>query len=333
MQKQLLEWFDKNQRALPWRALKGQIPNPYYVYLSEVFLQQTTVVTVIDYFHRFIKKWPTLKDLAHADLHEILNEFQGLGYYSRAKNLHKAITLFNEHGGIPKTYTELLKYPGIGDYTAKAVAAIAFNEPVIPIDGNVIRVFSRYFGMSAPLPSLKNDVLQKTLSMDVPKNSGDFAQSLMDLGSMICKPKNPLCNTCPIKKECYAFKNNLVTFFPQKLPKISKPKKSGKAFVYHTEDSILIQKNPNTGLLSNLWGVPTSEWVETLHLPPKSNNSVTHVFTHFTLHLTLQRISIQSLKDFPLEENQIFVKKSEIQNYPFSTLMKKVLRTSSLISF
>ncbi|MBP9752670.1 MAG: A/G-specific adenine glycosylase [Proteobacteria bacterium] len=330
MEDALLNWYEKNQRCLPWRAKKGEKPNPYFVYLSEIFLQQTTVATVIDYFNRFINRWPTLEDLAKASEHEVLTEFQGLGYYSRARNLEKCVKKFVNDGCIPTTFKRLLDYPGIGDYTAKAVAAIAFNESVIPIDGNVIRVFSRYFGLKNLLPSLKKDVLEKTFEFAILKNPGDFAQSLMDLGSMICKPQNPLCDICPLKSSCVAKRQNLQNVLPLKAQKIKKPKKIGTAFIFHTKDAILLEKNETERLLKNLWGVPTSPWIEVESLL-KEKDSIIHVFTHFTLQLNIQSEEIKSVQNFKLKENQVFVLKKNLKNYPLSTLMKKVLNKGHIM--
>ncbi|CAO5678348.1 MAG: Adenine DNA glycosylase [Holosporales bacterium] len=329
MEDELLKWYDAHQRDLPWRAKKGEMPNPYFVYLSEIFLQQTTVQTVIDYFNRFVKKWPTLQSLAQADLDDILKEFQGLGYYSRARNLEKCTKAFVADGGIPMGYKNLLKYPGIGDYTAKAIGSIAFNEPVIPIDGNVTRVFSRYFGLSTALPGLKKDVLLKTQMLSFFKNPHDFSQSLMDLGAMICKPSNPLCEMCPLKDGCFANKNGLQSFLPIAAKKNTKPKRHGTAFIIQTKDALVLEKNETDSLLKNLWGVPTSPWIEVPSLITEKN-AIKHIFTHFTLQLNIEHINVESISDFKLKGNQIFVLKEDIKKYPISTLMKKVLKAACI---
>lgn len=326
----LLKWYDVNRRSLPWRAPKGEKSNPYHVYLSEIFLQQTTVTTVIDYFNRFIQKWPTLNDLSLASLDDILKEFQGLGYYSRAKNLKKSIDLFSANGGIPKELKTLLAYPGIGDYTAKAIAAIAFNEPFIPVDGNVIRVFSRYFGLTTPLPFLKKDVLLQAQKIDNIQRPSDFAQSLMDLGSMICKPQNPDCLNCPLMTHCIAYKKDIALILPNKSPKIKKPKKIAIAYIFETEDFILLQKNPSTGLLSNLWGVPTSIWEEESEERKDESLSIKHVFTHFSLTLKIERYPLDL--DINLPPAQQIVFKKNLSQFPLSTLMKKVLKKAGVMT-
>ena len=164
MHDELLAWYDQNRRVLPWRALPGEDANPYYVYLSEIMLQQTTVPTVINYFNRFIEKWPTIEAFSRASLDDILMEWHGLGYYSRAKNLKLAMAQIIVHNAFPRSHAALVQYPGIGDYTSKAIASICFNEPVVPVDGNVIRVFSRVFNIATPLPALKKDIITKLLA-------------------------------------------------------------------------------------------------------------------------------------------------------------------------
>lgn len=323
MKKDLLEWYDGNRRDLPWRAKPQQKANPYHVYLSEILLQQTTVPVVIPYFCRFIERWPTLSDFASASLDDVLHEFQGLGYYSRAKNLHKSAKMLCENGCIPNTVDALLAYPGIGDYTAKAIASIAYDKTVIPIDGNVIRVISRFFGIRKPLPHLKKDVLEKTHCIDANQRPGDFAQALMDFGSLICKPKNPQCFICPLQKDCLAFKEKIVLDLPARLKKEKIPKLHGEAIIYENGSRILLEKNPNEGLLANLWGVPTTPFSKDKPLSD-SCQFITHVFTHF--HLTLY-IKVQSHPESSLIDcdNQRFVDIDQLQNFPLSTLMKKVL--------
>lgn len=323
MKKNLLAWYDENRRDLPWRAKPFQKANPYYVYLSEILLQQTTVPAVIPYFERFIQRWPLLKDFAEASLHDVLHEFQGLGYYSRAKNLHKAAKLFSENGSIPDSVDLLLNYPGIGDYTAKAIASIAYDKPVIPIDGNVMRVFSRYFSLKNPLPHLKKDVLEKTYIIEALYRPGDFAQALMDLGSQICKPKNPQCPLCPLKKDCVAFKEGAALSLPVRLKKEKIPRLYANAFIYENGSRILLEQNPNEGLLANLWGVPTTPFSK---IKPECDDKsfITHVFTHF--HLTLY-VDVKSYPEASIIENetQKFIDINQLQNFPLSTLMKKVI--------
>jgi A/G-specific adenine glycosylase len=292
----LLQWYDAHGRTLPWRS---NTPNPYHVWVSEIMLQQTTVRAVIPYFNRWIHRWPTLKDLACADIEDVLQLWQGLGYYTRAHNLHKcAQQLMQYHAGqLPKTYDSLLKLPGVGPYTAGAIAAIAFEQPTTTIDGNIARVFARVLEKSGD-----KDALLSSLPADMevfrPKaRIGDYTQALMDLGSLICKPKMPLCSECPVHSHCKSYNAQTVHLFPNPKIKPQKPKRYGHFFCvlksmqnghgYH----ILLQQEPNR-LLKGLWRPLTSNWDFDDQTPsfPVSKlfhkaERVTHVFTHFALHL------------------------------------------------
>lgn len=318
----LLNWYDQHQRALPWRALPGQLANPYHVFLSEIMLQQTTVTTVKDYFKEFIKKWPTIYDLAAASLDEILHLWQGLGYYARARNLHKcAYVVAHEMNGIfPEDEKTLLTLPGIGPYTAAAISAIAYDQPTIAIDGNVIRVFARLFQIETPLPKLKNLVTKQSHSMIPSKRSGDFTQALMDLGATVCRPQKPDCPACPLISMCLASKNNLSEFLPIKSQKPQKPTLYGTAFfTTNNKQQILLRKRPAKGLLGGLWEIPTSDWakdVPSQFLSPE----VKHTFTHF--HLRLNIIKTQS------NEEGVWVHPKDLEKYALPTLMKKVIKAA-----
>ena len=332
MHDKLLVWYDKNRRILPWRALPGAVANPYYVYLSEVMLQQTTVPTVINYFNRFIEKWPTIESFSRASLDEILLEWQGLGYYSRAKNLKLAINKIIGENRFPQSHEALIQYPGIGEYTSKAIASICFNEPVVPVDGNVIRVFSRIFNISTPLPALKKEIIIKTEQVGAGKRPGDFAQALMDLGSLICKPKNPKCAECPLINLCDGYKNSTYQSLPMRLEKINKPLRYGTAYIIKNRGHIILEKRSDKGLLANLWGVPTSGWHVVLKDEKKISDaqdtkSVKHVFTHFTLYLDIHCIQLFPCEVVKLKSNQKFIALEEIKNYALPTLMKKILKT------
>ncbi len=333
MHDKLLAWYDKNRRTLPWRALPGEAANPYYVYLSEIMLQQTTVPTVINYFNRFIEKWPTIEAFSRASLDDILMEWQGLGYYSRARNLKLAMEQIIVQNTFPQSHAALIHYPGIGDYTSKAIASICFDEPVVPVDGNVIRVFSRVFNISTPLPALKKDIVNKTEELGSGERAGDFAQALMDLGSAICKPKAPKCDECPLSSLCEGYQQNTCHTLPVRLAKAKKSVRYGAAYIIQAKDQIVIEKRSEKGLLANLWGVPTSKWIQCDNLPHKreygsTNRVVKHVFTHFTLYLKVHYISIFSCESLLLKNNQQLVSLDKVQNYALSTLMKKVLHCS-----
>jgi A/G-specific adenine glycosylase len=330
MHDNLLSWYDQNRRTLPWRALPGEVVNPYFVYLSEVMLQQTTVPTVINYFNRFIEKWPTIEAFSSASLDEVLLEWQGLGYYSRAKNLKLAIQRIISENKFPQSHEALIHYPGIGDYTSKAIAAICFNQPVLPVDGNVIRVFSRFFNISTPLPALKKEIIIKTEEIGAGKRPGDFAQALMDLGSLVCKPKNPKCPECPLMPLCNGYKNKTAQSLPMRLQKTNKPIRYGTAYLIQKADQIILEKRSDKGLLANLWGIPTSAWNLLAQDKNKINDQhnkkrIKHVFTHFTLYLEIHCIRIAPCEVVNLKANQKFVALDEIQNYALPTLMKKIV--------
>lgn len=328
----VLDWYDKHQRILPWRAGKGQLPNPYYVYLSEIMLQQTTVATVKDYFQRFIKKWPTLKAIADASLDEILVEWQGLGYYSRARNLHATVKILSELTSIPSTPDALKKLPGVGDYTAASVASIAFDYPVVPIDGNIKRVFARLFAITAPEPLLKQKVYEYTLRVAEEGRSGDFAQGLMDLGAMICRPLNPNCTECPLKATCQAYSQKKTNEFPVLKEKSEKPSRYGVAYILLHQGKILLEKRPLKGLLGGMMGVPTTPW-EGESFDKKDlfksemdlkwhevNKPVKHTFTHFHLYLTVKVGVSQKL----YEGNWVLL--DNLQSVALPTVMKKVIK-------
>lgn len=327
----LLKWYDQHHRHLPWRANPGKKPNPYHVWISEIMLQQTTVPTVIDYFNRFIQKWPSVQALATASLDDILHTWQGLGYYSRARNLHKcAQTIATEYNGhLPQTEKELLKLPGIGPYTAAAILSIAFDQPAPVIDGNIERILSRLFIINTPISKAKNILNDKITSLTPHNRPGDFAQAMMDLGSSICTPKKPNCANCPIQNYCKAYDKNTMENYPIKADRKPKPKKYAYVYlIYNDKGQVLMEKRPPKGLLGGMIGFPTSEWA--LEKPGKkdlkdlgwSNLCVTsitiqHTFTHFHLFLTIVTgRSNQTIGTWVCE--------TELKDYAIPTLMKKV---------
>lgn len=217
----LLDWYDANRRTLPWRAAPGERAEPYHVWLSEIMLQQTTVTTVKGYFAKFLERWPTVETLAASPLEDVLVEWAGLGYYARARNLHKCATVVAQtHGGrFPETEVELRKLPGIGDYTAAAIAAIAFGESAAVVDGNVERVVSRLFRIAEPLPGAKKAIKAHTADITPTERAGDFAQAMMDLGSGVCTPKKPKCLLCPLNRDCAAKAEGIWRHTPSKHPR------------------------------------------------------------------------------------------------------------------
>lgn len=301
--RRLLDWYDAHARDLPWRmpparSQKGENTPAYHVWLSEIMLQQTTVVTVIPYFERFLTLWPDVRALAAANDDSVLAEWAGLGYYARARNLLKcARVICDAHNGVfPESEKELLNLPGIGPYTAAAISSIAFGQRSIVMDGNVERVMARKFDIHTPLPGAKPDLYVCADDLTPFDRAGDYAQAVMDLGATVCKPKNPTCDLCPWQNECRAKTAGTVLVLPQKTPKKPKPTRQGTAFVILTPKGTYLEKRPEKGLLGGMMGFPTTPWAEshpTATPPVKAdwetlNTPVTHVFTHFALNLTVK---------------------------------------------
>lgn len=339
LQESLLTWYDTHQRVLPWRAISGHNPNPYHVWLSEIMLQQTTVATVKDYFCRFVTRWPILEDLAKATLDEVFHNWQGLGYYSRARNLHQcAQTLVRDYKCLlPHEARILQTLPGIGPYTAAAIAAIAYDQPIVPVDGNVVRVFSRLFALETPLPTLKNEVQTLAKNMVPSHRSGDFAQSLMDLGATVCRPRNPLCEICSLQEACQGRHRGIAAQLPRPALKGIKPRRYGVAFwVENNKGEILLEKRPDKGLLAGLVGLPTTIWQD---MPYDLESDVLmaggpegvkaweylpeivrHTFTHFHLELTIAKGQTNT------SESRFWSSLENLKSHALPTVMKKVIR-------
>ena len=304
--KPLLSWYDRHARRLPWRTaprerLRGVRPNPYHVWLSEVMLQQTRVATVREYFLKFIEKWPTIVELAKAESDDVMKAWAGLGYYSRARNLKKcAETVVREFGGeLPRTMAELRSLPGIGGYTAAAIAAIAHDEAVAAVDGNVERVVSRLQAIDTPLPKAKPFIAEIAGGLVPTERPGDFAQAMMDLGATICTPTRPACALCPVRTQCAAGKAGTVESYPVKQPKAQIPTRRGAAFVACRSDgAVYLRKRAAGGLLGGMSEVPTTGWTARTDGALGSENApfaadwrktgaIRHTFTHFHLDLEI----------------------------------------------
>ncbi|MEC9022296.1 MAG: A/G-specific adenine glycosylase [Pseudomonadota bacterium] len=340
MRKQLLNWYDFFGRDLPWRAPSGASPDPYRVWLSEIMLQQTTVATAGPYFENFITRWPNLRSLADASLDEVLHSWQGLGYYARARNLHRCATLLKDQYDckFPQSETMLLSLPGIGQYTAAAILAIAFNKPANVVDGNVERVVARLFEIEDPLPPSKNK-LRHSAEQLVPSKSegrpGDYAQALMDLGAMICLPRKPKCDKCPWAPSCRSAQSGQAQFLPRREPKKIKPVRYGIVYWIQTEDEeVLIRRRPEKGLLGGMMEFPSTEWVEekeqtemTIAGIPIGNRAakvegiISHTFTHFKLELSLSVVRLPRRIEL---EDLIWCSPKHFGEHAFSSLMKKV---------
>ncbi len=348
-QKQLLNWYDKNRRSLPWRATgQGNLSDPYHVWLSEIMLQQTGVVVVIDYFLKFIRKWPDIHALANADLDDVLTEWAGLGYYARARNLYKCAKIISaEYKGVfPRDETKLLALPGIGPYTVSAIRSIAFNEQACAMDGNVERVVSRFFAVTDPLPSSKP--LLKTYALELTDNNpspADFTQAFMELGATVCTPKKIKCPECPWQDDCKAYAQDIASELPKRLKKPAKPVKGGTVFFIQRDDGrFLIQRRPEKGLLGGMMELPSTNWVDrsehqkltsaekieqsSVILPDWDllNGSVKHTFTHFHLYLDIMVGNAHQTNEVIKSNKAIWISKDDIGNYALPSLMQKVVK-------
>lgn len=303
----LLAWYRRHARRLPWRVgpaqrANGVRPDPYRVWLSEVMLQQTTVQAVKPYFENFVARWPSVDALAAAPRDDVMKAWAGLGYYARARNLKAcAETISQRHSGVfPNRAADLKLLPGIGDYTASAIQAIAFDEPAAVVDGNIERVITRLFAIDTPLPAAKGLIREHQASLTPSENAGDYAQAMMDLGATICTPVRPACALCPVSVQCIGRARGNPEAFPVKAPKADRPTRFGAAFVAQRGDgAILLRLRPDKGLLGGMSEVPGSAWTSSKRsasgpagAPVHASwrrlpNKVIHVFTHFRLELTV----------------------------------------------
>jgi len=296
----VLGWYDQNRRALSWRVPLGRQPDPYAVWLSEVMLQQTTVVAVEGYFKAFIRKWPSVQALSAASDNDVMVAWAGLGYYARARNLLKCArqVVRDYNSKFPSSEGELQLLAGIGPYTAAAIAAIAFDRPCVPVDVNIERVVARLFAVRDQLPAAKQRIVKLAGSLNGLVRPGDFAQGLMDLGAMVCTSRSPACSQCPLRAFCGAAVQNIAEILPLKTPKQARPVRSGAAFwIERSDGTILLRRRPNEGLLGGMTEIPFSEWEEgqfdnmrvvasaPVHGTWHKHGHVTHTFTHFRLEL------------------------------------------------
>jgi A/G-specific adenine glycosylase len=357
----LLQWYDRHRRVLPWRPRPGERADPYAVWLSEIMLQQTGVKTVGPYFLKFLARWPDVGALGRASLDDVLRMWAGLGYYSRARNLHAcAVAVLRDYGGVfPDTEEGLRALPGIGPYTAAAIAAIAFGRRTMPVDGNIERVVSRLFAVEQPLPQAKPLIRQlattllgapragdakpragdaKSRAGDVESRAGDSAQALMDLGSSICTPKKPACALCPLNADCLGYARGDQETFPRKAPKKSGELRRGAAFVVTRGDELLVRSRPEKGLLGGMTEVPNSSWLAAqedkaaLKQAPvlkgvarwrRRAGVVMHVFTHFPLQLVVYTANVPARTRAP--EGMRWVPIATLPDEALPNVMRKAI--------
>ncbi len=346
----LLTWYDQQARHLPWRYAPGAAADPYRVWLSEVMLQQTTVAAVIPYFEAFLARWPTVEDLASAALEDVLAAWAGLGYYARARNLHacaRAVSL--DHGGrFPSDLQALRALPGVGDYTAAAIRAIAFGLPAVVVDGNIERIMSRLARIEEPLPKGKTAIKAEAARRAPQQRCGDYAQALMDLGAMVCLPKAPRCSACPLAFECQALRDGgpeLAAAYPRKQAKQAKPRRQGAAlWLLDAEGRVFVRRRPETGLLASMLEIPSTNWQTTTIAHPDwlglswqpLPGAVRHTFTHFHLTLALYSARLPKrggealLLELDKERDARWVKPSLLPELGLPTLMRKIAIAAAL---
>ena len=337
----LLDWYGRHARDLPWRIPPGSDarPDPYRVWLSEIMLQQTAVAAVKDYFTRFVARWPTVGDLAAAPLDDVLHAWQGLGYYARARNLHRcARAVTREHGGaFPDTEEGLRALPGIGAYTAAAVAAIAFGRPATVVDGNVERVVARLHAVETPLPAAK-PLLGRLAGLTTPQHRpGDYAQAVMDLGATVCTARSPKCLLCPWSAGCAAHRRGMAADLPRRAPKKAKPLRRGVVWWIEGPDGrVLLRRRPENGLLGGMMEFPGTGWTEAEPQggPPvpvaaeREAGTVGHVFTHFRLELAVRTARTDASPDASGAGEAVWEDPARLDRQALPTVMKKVARAA-----
>ncbi|MCI1698928.1 MAG: A/G-specific adenine glycosylase [Acetobacter lovaniensis] len=339
----LLHWYDRHRRTLPWRCTEGEAPDPYRVWLSEIMLQQTTIKAVGPYYLRFVERFPTVQALASAPRDDVLAAWAGLGYYSRARNLHACAQAVAALGGFPRTVEGLRALPGIGAYTAAAVAAIAFGVPVVPVDGNVERVTARLYNVQDPLPAARKTLAQLAsgLNADAPARArpSDFAQALFDLGSSLCSPRQPACGLCPWQGVCEGYAQGTAATLPRKAPKAERPVRYGVHFmVMDRAANVLLRKRPETGLLAAMTELPGTEWRATpwteaealAHAPVAAQwsnaGAVKHVFTHFTLNVVVYAAQVERFSNQDVGEG-FLLPAAQTKTASLPSIMQKCMST------
>ena len=340
----LLAWYDRERRDLPWRAAPGEAPDPYKVWLSEIMLQQTTVKAVLPRYALFLRRWPDVNALASAELGEVLAAWAGLGYYARARNLHAcARAVAERYGGMfPANEEELRKLPGVGGYTAAAIAAIAFGKRATPVDGNIERVVARLFAVTTPLPEAKPEIGVFAENLTPADRPGDFAQAMMDLGATICTPRRPACGLCPVRPDCRGYAQGLAETLPHREEKGERPVRRGAAFIaFRADGAVLLRERPLKGLLGGMLEVPSSPWEEAepneksarRHAPldakwRKLPGKVEHTFTHFHLQLSVYRAEVgfdAEPKRAAQPERCRWLNRRKLVNAALPSVMRKVI--------
>jgi A/G-specific adenine glycosylase len=329
-----LAWWDRSRRSLAWRAEPGEIPDPYRVWLSEVLLQQTTAQAAAPYYQAFTARWPRVEDLAGASLEDVIGAFAGLGYYSRVRNLHACAKEIARRGGtFPGEETELRALPGIGAYTAAAVAAIAFGRQTTPVDGNIARILARLLALETPIARARAELATAARALAPSRRAGDFAQALMDIGATLCRPRNPACGLCPLAGDCAAFQAGAPEVYPRRAEAKARPQRQGAVFFARRSDgAFLARRRPPRGLLASTIELPGTPWTsrspdDLAGAAPveacwrRLPGDVGQVFTHFALKLTVYATEF----DGRAPADCFWVKPDAIGTAGFSSMMRKAV--------
>jgi A/G-specific adenine glycosylase len=332
--KNVLSWYNLNKRDLPWRYKGNSKKDPYKVWVSEIMLQQTTVTAVIPYYNKFIKRWPNIKKLSSTNIEDVLDFWSGLGYYRRARNLHLTAGIINNefNGVFPNKESEIKNLPGIGEYTSAAIRAIAFNKNDTVVDSNIERIMARVFYLKDPINKIKKKIKEYAKMLTPNRKNGDYIQALMDIGSMICLPKNPHCESCPIIKFCLAKKSSSENIIPIKIKKKIKPIRKGSVYLIISSDNkVLLKRREDNGILPGMLEFPSYGWskdgseeidkkILSIDDFKRKKGSVSHQFSHFNLLLT-----VYEKKEFNVNDiNGMWIDKKDLGNLGLPTLMKKV---------
>ena len=336
----LLRWYARHRRVLPWRAPPGETADPYHVWISEIMLQQTTVAAVIPYYRRFLSLFPTVERLAAAPRDSVLQAWAGLGYYARARNLHDCAGAVSALGGFPREPAALRALPGIGAYTSAAIAAIAFGVPTVPVDGNVERIAARLFAIATPLPASRRAIADRAATLNRAPQAqacpSDFAQALFDLGATVCTPRRPTCVLCPWSHACAARAQGLAEDLPARIAKAARPQRFGAAFILSDASGhVLLRRRPPSGLLGGMTELPGTAWrpepwdkAEALAQAPASASwrrlgAVAHVFTHFALTLEVYAATVPAVS---LSEHGFLRGPDAVKLEALPSLMRKCLK-------
>ena len=312
--KKILDWYDNNKRSLPWRKKLSQVKKEYYTLVSEFMLQQTQVVTVVPYFNNFIRDIPNISSLAKINEHKLLKYWEGLGYYSRVRNLKKTAQILEKDfkGRLPSTIEELKLLPGIGEYTANAIMAIGFNKPFIPLDGNIERVIKRLLNLKLPSEVSKENLISKKKILGTSIRASDYAQALMELGALICRPKNPLCDKCPLTKNCKSFKDNDFEIIKERKKKIDK---FYLLRVYKKNNKFLLVKNTKFNFLKNLKIFPMDEVSKNNNVKKNLNFKISNMNMNINIQFTMIKGSVP---------NSSWIDSTKLDSYTLPTFTKKI---------